>query len=212
MFFGWVPRLHQVVVNFHRVDGTHGGIGVRVGREQDTFSVWEQLPRLLKEFDAGHVRHTLIDDEQGHRLIAEFHLFERLKSGCSRFRAQDAELSAVLLPQVPFDGTQNFGVIIYSQEDRFRSHTLSLYIKPMSPHHNQTLQEVVAHPAARDAVVRATWPCSLLLAEPCGASLDAQQRRCGQYSQVQQSACWQHWQRSMYQAPAAPRVRVESSR
>ncbi len=51
VLLGWVPRLYQVVIDFQGVNGADGGIGIRVGREQDTFGIWEECQRLLEEFD-----------------------------------------------------------------------------------------------------------------------------------------------------------------
>ncbi len=53
------------------VDGPDGGVGVRVGSEQDAFGVRiELLCGLFQKEDAAHLRHALVDEHERHRVAA----------------------------------------------------------------------------------------------------------------------------------------------
>jgi hypothetical protein len=67
---GRVPRLDDVVVERHLVDGRDGGVGVGVGGEQDAAEARLQLLRSDEQLGAGHPRHALVGDDQRHLLAA----------------------------------------------------------------------------------------------------------------------------------------------
>ena len=62
-FLRRIPRLHQVMVDVNAVDGANGRIRVRVSRQQGALGFRVKLDGLFQEFDAGHARHSLVNQE-----------------------------------------------------------------------------------------------------------------------------------------------------
>ena len=67
-----VPRLQEVMMDFGLVDGANRRVSIGVGREQDAFRVRINLHGSAEEFHAGHFRHSLVNQEQPHRIIPFF--------------------------------------------------------------------------------------------------------------------------------------------
>ena len=68
--------------------------------------------RLLQEFDAGHRRHALVDDEERDLVVALLQLAEGAQRFLGGARLDDAILAAVLLPQVAVDRVEHCHVIV----------------------------------------------------------------------------------------------------
>ena len=65
-----IPGLEQVVVQIDHVDGVDGGARVGIRGEQDTPGGREEVHRLLEEFDAVHLRHPVVRQQQRHHITA----------------------------------------------------------------------------------------------------------------------------------------------
>ena len=76
--------------------------------------------RLIEELDAGHLRHPLIGRDQRDRSVAQRELGEHGERLRARRRADDLELGAVPLPQVPGDRLRNRGIVVDRQNRRLR--------------------------------------------------------------------------------------------
>ena len=84
-----LPGLHQVIVELHLVDRADGDVAVGIGGQQHALRRREQRRRLGQELDAGHLRHALVGEEEGERLVAQLERaddLQRLAAGC---RGQD---------------------------------------------------------------------------------------------------------------------------
>jgi hypothetical protein len=78
---GRVPGLQQVVVEADLVDRLDRRIGVRVRRQQDLASLGEVLTRPQQELGARHLRHPLVDEEQGDIVPPEGQLLDGDQTG-----------------------------------------------------------------------------------------------------------------------------------
>ncbi len=99
------------------VDGADGGFGVGVGGEQDAARVGIDVAGALEHLDAGHSRHALVADDQGHRLFARFELGQGVERGLAAGGAHDAIGVAVLAAQILDHGLQHAYVVVNRQQD-----------------------------------------------------------------------------------------------
>ena len=114
-FLRRIPGLHQVVIEPDVVDRPDGSLGISVGREQDTFSGREKRDGLAEEFDAGHLRHALIHEEQRNGIIAELQLAQGIERGRAGIGAQNAVVFAVMAPQVSLDRGEDDAIVVYGE-------------------------------------------------------------------------------------------------
>ena len=115
LFLGRIPRLHQIIMDAGFVNGVDGSIGVRIGSEQGALGQRVHLHGFGKEIHAVHLRHALVREQQGHGVVASFQFPQSGKAGASRICAHDA----IAVPQITFNGPQDFRVVIYRQQDWF---------------------------------------------------------------------------------------------
>src|SRR2546421_11482868 len=98
MLFGWAPRLLQVVVEFHLVNGEDSNVCIRIGSQQDALGIGEEVHGLLQKLDARQLWHALGNEQEGHRFIAQLELFQRGKRLTAGGRTHDAKVSTILAP------------------------------------------------------------------------------------------------------------------
>ncbi len=113
--FGRVPWFAQVMVQANVVDGPNGGFRVGIRRQQHATRLGIDADRLGQKFDTGHVRHALVDDHQGHGVVAQLQLTQGLQCRGTRICAHDAVVFPVLAPQITLHRTQHHTVIIDCQ-------------------------------------------------------------------------------------------------
>ena len=63
MLFGWVPRLLQVVVEFHLVNGEDSNLRICIGSQQDVLGIGEELHSLPQKLDYRHLWHALVNEQ-----------------------------------------------------------------------------------------------------------------------------------------------------
>ena len=107
----------MIELNF--VDGADGGLGIGVGGEENALGVGESRDGARQKLDAVHLRHAVIDQEQGQGLAALLQLIEEGQCGLAGVGRQHPIVGSVLAAQVALDGLQNFGVVVDGQKDRF---------------------------------------------------------------------------------------------
>ena len=115
LLFGRAPRLDQVVVQPDRVDGTDGGVDVRVSRQEDALGVRKQLQRLLQELHARHLGHAVVREEHGDVLLGQPKLAQDLERGTAGFGAHHSKALRVLAAQVAGYGLRDRGIIVDCQ-------------------------------------------------------------------------------------------------
>src|SRR5690606_7452016 len=113
-----VPRLHEVVVQAGLVDRLDGRLGVRVGGEQHAARLGEQLPRAADELEPAHLRHALVDQEEGDVVATQLGLLRELQSALAGVGPQHAVRLAVVTAQVPGHGGENGRVVIDRYDQR----------------------------------------------------------------------------------------------
>src|SRR5436309_1387212 len=96
MLFGWVPRLLQVIVEFHLVHGEDSNVCICRGSQQDALGIGEEVHGLLQKLDARHLLYVQVDEQQGYRFIAQLELFERRKRLAAGCRAQNLKVNIIL--------------------------------------------------------------------------------------------------------------------
>lgn len=109
------------------VDGSDGGVGIGVGRQQRAFGCREQIHRLTEEGHAVDVRHALVGQEQRYRIVALLELVERLQCGLAAVGSQDPVPFAVALAQIARHRPQHLGIVVHREDYRF-SHLNSLLL------------------------------------------------------------------------------------
>ena len=70
MLFGRMPRLEQIVMELHIIDGLDGSFRIRVGGEQYAFGIGVKLDGLKQRFDPVHLGHAMIHQQQCDWLVA----------------------------------------------------------------------------------------------------------------------------------------------
>ena len=83
-------------------------------------SLGEEPQSLVEELHPGHLRHALVDDKQGYRLIPLLELCEHIQADLARLRLEDAVIAAIFLAQVTLDCIQHIAVIVHCQNNCFR--------------------------------------------------------------------------------------------
>lgn len=131
MFFGRIPRFHQVVVELNAVDRRDGRLGVGVGGEQDLAGFGEQLTGLLQELHAAHVRHALVAEQQGDGLVAAQELAQLLQGCRARGAPGEAVVAAVSAPHIALNGVEHCLVVVDDQDHRI-CHSISSITRPNS--------------------------------------------------------------------------------
>ena len=116
LLFRRVPRLEQVVIEVHDVDGLDRGVSVRIGGEQHPAGGRVHVHRLFEELDAVHLRHPVVSQDHRHLVAAQPHLLQRVEGCRARFGAHDAVLLRVALAEVAGDGPGNPGIVVYGQD------------------------------------------------------------------------------------------------
>ena len=124
-FLGWIPRFHQVVIDVDVIDGANGCVGVRVSSEQCPFGIWIKFNRLFQKLDARHARHSLIDEKERDRFVAELQLFHGFEGSNPGIRGDDLVTIAVLPPQVTFHGSQHVRIVVHCPNHWFWHNCLS---------------------------------------------------------------------------------------
>lgn len=115
----WVPRLEQVVVEPDLVDRADGGVGVGVGREEQLLGRRRLRVCPLEQLDAGHLRHSLVGDDERDRLVAQRQLVQDRERLRARGRTQYPVVGAVLLAQITGDRGGDHRVVVDRQDDWF---------------------------------------------------------------------------------------------
>ncbi len=110
--FWRVPRLGEVIVDVDFVNRPNRRIGVGVGSQKRPAHPRVVLQGLLEELHAGHPRHPLVDDQEGHRLLRQPQLAERFQCFAARTRPQDAVMLRIPGAEVACDGAQHLRVIV----------------------------------------------------------------------------------------------------
>ena len=100
---GRVPRLHEKIVDAGLIDSADRGGRVGVCGEQGALGVGINLHGFLEEMHAVQARHALVGEEQGHAVVAEFQLLQKVERALGRTASEDAIIRAVLRTQVAFD-------------------------------------------------------------------------------------------------------------
>src|SRR5436305_3112590 len=98
LLFGWVPRLSEVVVEFHLVHGEESNVCICRGSQQDALGIGEEVHGLLQKLDARHLLYVLGNEQEGHRFIAQLELFQRGKRLTAGGCTHDAKVSTILAP------------------------------------------------------------------------------------------------------------------
>ena len=113
-----VPRLEQVVVEPDVVDRRDGHTRVGVRREQQPLGALGEAALLggRKRLDAGHLRHPLVDRDQGDGPVAQGQLRQHLQCLLARGGTHDPVVAAVAAPQVTADGGGNLLVVVDGQD------------------------------------------------------------------------------------------------
>ena len=112
LLLGRIPGLQQIVVELNVVDRADGGVGVGVSGQQGSLCFGIEFPGLLKGFDAVHLRHAVVDQQQGHSLVALLQPAQQIERGRPGIRPQDAVALVVTLFQVAFDRAQDVGIVV----------------------------------------------------------------------------------------------------
>ena len=60
--FFTAPGFGHIAVNMPHVDGVNQCIDIGISGQQDSNSMWVHLVGFLKQLDTGHLRHSLITD------------------------------------------------------------------------------------------------------------------------------------------------------
>jgi hypothetical protein len=128
---GRFPRLHQVVVEPHRVDRGNGRVGVCIGSEEHLLGIGIQLDRLLEKLGAGHGRHALVNQEERHQGVPALQLGEGLERVCSRCRRQHPVVLLIASTYITADRGRHRRFIVDTDDHRFRHCTTSA-IEPLS--------------------------------------------------------------------------------
>jgi hypothetical protein len=113
-----VPGLQEVGVEQRLVDGADRRLGVGVRRQQHALRGGEQGDRLGQELQPRHARHPLVDQEEGHLLVAEPRTPQRGERLGTGRRAEDAVPLAVGAPQIARHGAQDGGVVVQRHDQR----------------------------------------------------------------------------------------------
>ena len=100
------------MIQLDLVDGANGSLGIRVGGEQHALGIGESGDGARQKLDAGHLRHAVIDQEQGQRLAALLELVEQIERALAGAGREHAIVFGVLAAQIALDGFQNFGVVV----------------------------------------------------------------------------------------------------
>lgn len=100
------------------IDGGDCRFGVGITGQEDPPTALVQPPRGLEKFDAGHLRHALVDDEKGRRVTAGGELIKHLQRLAAGFGGDDLELAAVFPTEITFDRRQHELVVVDRQDCR----------------------------------------------------------------------------------------------
>jgi len=115
---GRIPRLEQVVVQADVVDRLDRDVRVSVRREQQVFRARRMGARLPEHFDARHLRHPLVSNDQRHRLVTQGHPGQHRQRLRPRSGAHNLVAGAVATIQVTGDRRSDHWIIVDRQDDR----------------------------------------------------------------------------------------------
>ena len=115
-----IPRLQQIILDLHFVDGSDRGIGIGVRGEQHALRFRIQLHRFGEEGHAGHLGHALIDEEERDGFVALQQRVADFERGGAGIGANDAVMLRVMLTQVALDGAQDFRIVVNSEQNGLR--------------------------------------------------------------------------------------------
>jgi hypothetical protein len=118
LLLGRVPRLEQVVVERHVVDGCDGRLGVGIRGQEHALGVGHQRAGLDQVVGAGHARHPLVCDQHGCLVAAGAQLAQHLERLGARARPQDPVALPEAAAQIPGDRAQHRRLVIDSQNRR----------------------------------------------------------------------------------------------
>ena len=114
--FGWVPRLHQVVVQADFVDGPDRRLGVGVRGQKDTLDFGIEADRFGEELDAGLPGHALVDQEQRDRVVSQLEALHGRQRGRAGIRAHDPVILPIPAAQVALHRGENRPVVIHCKD------------------------------------------------------------------------------------------------
>ena len=95
------------------IDGADSRVGIGVSREQRALGIGKQGHGFGQETHAIHLRHALIDQQQGHGIVTRLQLAQGVERHLPRVRAQHAIAVGIIAAQIALDGAQYFGIVIY---------------------------------------------------------------------------------------------------
>jgi hypothetical protein len=72
---------------------------------------------LLKQLDAGHLRHTLVSDDERDWITAFLEAPQRVDGRRPRLGADDSILLGIAPPQVAIDGTEYLRIVVDGEEN-----------------------------------------------------------------------------------------------
>ena len=91
---GWMPGLHEVVVEADLVDGAHRHLGVGVRRQEHALRVGGDGGDMRQQLDARHARHALVGDDERQRVAARAEAADDLERLVARLRGETVKSRA----------------------------------------------------------------------------------------------------------------------
>jgi hypothetical protein len=107
------------MVEVDDVDGVDRGVGVGVGGQKDSPRQRKQVHGLLEEFDAAHLGHPVVGDEDRHGLTPQLEFLERRQRVGAGFCAHDAVTLAVVFAQIAGDRSRHRWIVVHGQDYGF---------------------------------------------------------------------------------------------
>src|SRR3984885_9364170 len=121
-----MPRLQEKIIDAGMINGADGGAGVGICGKQRPLRAGEDAHCLLQEFHSVHARHALIGKQQGHTVIANLQLLQKIERAFGRITSDDPIFSSVLRAKIALDRPQNIRVVIHTQQYWFRHSSFAL--------------------------------------------------------------------------------------
>ncbi len=107
------------MVQVDDVDRVDRGVGVGVGRQQNSTGHRVDVHRLFEELDAAHLRHPVVGDEHCHGFAAQLQFVDRFQRVEPGFGADDPIPLAVVAAEVTCHGTRDGGVVVHGENHGF---------------------------------------------------------------------------------------------
>ena len=112
VLLGRIPGLQEVMVQPDLIDRPNRRLGVRVGGQEHARRIGEILNGGRQELDAVHLRHAMVNQEQGDRLVAQADLRKQFQRRWAGGSGEDAITVAVVAPQIALNRSQNIRIVI----------------------------------------------------------------------------------------------------